>query len=123
MLNPNPSINSNAQKHAPSYYAHSAHASPERPPLQGSVEADVCIVGAGYTGLSAGIALAEAGLKVVILEQARVGWGASGRNAEKILLIQPNAIVITKMTMLTTPWLSFDHLPACERRLVNTVSI
>lgn len=71
--------------HAPSYYAHSANPSPERPPLMGSTEADVCIVGGGYTGLSAGIALAEAGMKVVVLEQARVGWGASGRNGGQIV--------------------------------------
>lgn len=45
----------------------------------------MCIIGAGYTGLSAGIALAEAGLKVVVLEQARVGWGASGRNGGQIV--------------------------------------
>jgi gamma-glutamylputrescine oxidase len=74
-----------SSSHAPSYYAHSANPSPARPPLQGSAEADVCIVGAGYTGLSAGIALAEAGLKVVVLEQARVGWGASGRNGGQIV--------------------------------------
>ena len=76
---------SHAPPHAPSFYAHSAHPSPERPSLQGSIEADVCIVGAGYTGLSAGIALAEAGMSVVILEQARVGWGASGRNGGQIV--------------------------------------
>lgn len=71
--------------HAPSYYAHSANPSPARPALQGSAEADVCIVGAGYTGLSTGLALAEAGMKVVVLEQARVGWGASGRNGGQIV--------------------------------------
>jgi gamma-glutamylputrescine oxidase len=71
--------------HAPSYYAASANPSPDRPPLQGSVEADICIVGAGYTGLSSGIALAEAGFKVVVVEQARVGWGASGRNGGQIV--------------------------------------
>jgi gamma-glutamylputrescine oxidase len=71
--------------HAPSYYAHSANPSPPRPPLQGDTEADVCIVGAGYTGLSAGIALAEAGLRVVVLEQSQVGWGASGRNGGQIV--------------------------------------
>jgi gamma-glutamylputrescine oxidase len=74
-----------AQPHAPSYYAASAHPSPERPALQGAVAADVCIVGAGYTGLSAGIALAEAGFKVVVLEQSSVGWGASGRNGGQIV--------------------------------------
>jgi gamma-glutamylputrescine oxidase len=71
--------------HAPSYYAHSANPSPARPPLLGGTDADVCIVGAGYTGLSAGLALAEAGMKVVVLEQARVGWGASGRNGGQIV--------------------------------------
>jgi len=71
--------------HAPSYYAASANPSPERPSLMGTVEADVCIVGGGYTGLSAGIALAEAGYTVRLLEQARVGWGASGRNGGQIV--------------------------------------
>ena len=71
--------------HAPSYYAYSAHPAPKRPALRGSVQADVCIVGAGYTGLSAGIALAEAGKRVVILEQSSVGWGASGRNGGQIV--------------------------------------
>ncbi len=74
-----------AQSHAPSYYAASANPSTDRPALQGTTEADVCIVGAGYTGLSAGIALAEAGYRVVVLEQSRVGWGASGRNGGQIV--------------------------------------
>lgn len=71
--------------HAPSYYADSRIPTPLRPSLQGTVQADVCIVGAGYTGLSAGISLAEAGYKVVVLEQAQVGWGASGRNGGQIV--------------------------------------
>ena len=48
--------------------------------FQGDVLADVCVIGAGYTGLSAALHLAKAGKRVVILEAARVGWGASGRN-------------------------------------------
>ena len=72
-------------QHAPSYYAASALPQPERPPLQGRVEADVCIVGAGYTGLSSGLHLAEAGFTVVVLEAAKVGWGASGRNGGQIV--------------------------------------
>jgi len=71
--------------HAPSYYAATAGAIPERPPLQGHADADVCIVGAGYTGLSTALHLAEAGLRVVVLEAARVGWGASGRNGGQIV--------------------------------------
>lgn len=77
--------NKTSLPHAPSYYAASAHPSPARPPLQGAVDADVCIVGAGYTGLSAGLHLAEAGFKVVIVEQSKVGWGASGRNGGQIV--------------------------------------
>lgn len=72
-------------QHAPSYYAASAHPQPERPPLQERIEADVCIVGAGYTGLSSGLHLAEAGFNVVVLEAAKVGWGASGRNGGQIV--------------------------------------
>jgi len=71
--------------HAPSLYAATANPAPNRPTLRGATQADVCIIGAGYTGLSAGISLAEAGFKVVVLEQARVGWGASGRNGGQIV--------------------------------------
>ena len=67
-----------------SYYQATATPSPRHPPLQGSVTADVCIVGAGYTGLSAAIELAEAGYKVVVLEAESVGHGASGRNGGQI---------------------------------------
>ncbi len=69
----------------PSYYAASAHAAPERPALDGRAETDVCIVGAGYSGLSAGLHLAEQGHKVAIIEGAKVGWGASGRNGGQIV--------------------------------------
>jgi glycine/D-amino acid oxidase-like deaminating enzyme len=55
---------------------------PERPPLEGSVEADVCIVGAGYTGLWTALELrrADPSLRVVVVEKETVGFGASGRN-------------------------------------------
>ncbi|WP_339804897.1 FAD-binding oxidoreductase, partial [uncultured Marinobacter sp.] len=68
-----------------SYYAASANPAPQRPPLQGRCEADVCVVGAGYTGLSTALFLAEAGFRVVVLEAATVGWGASGRNGGQIV--------------------------------------
>lgn len=71
--------------HPASYYAASANPAPERPPLEGDVTAEVCIVGGGFTGLSAGIELAERGHKVVLLEGARIGWGASGRNGGQIV--------------------------------------
>ena len=69
----------------PSYYAASANPAPTRPVLQGACEADVCVVGAGYSGLSTALFLAEAGFRVVVLEAATVGWGASGRNGGQIV--------------------------------------
>ncbi len=74
-----------SQTHAPSYYAASGLPQHDRPPLQGAVEADICIVGAGYTGLSTALHLADAGFKVIVLESARVGWGASGRNGGQLV--------------------------------------
>ncbi|MDE4303296.1 FAD-binding oxidoreductase [Phaeobacter gallaeciensis] len=52
--------------------------------LRGDIRADVCIVGAGYTGLSAALHLAEAGMEVALLDAHRVGFGASGRNGGQL---------------------------------------
>ena len=71
--------------HAPSYYAASGLPQSARLPLQGEVVADVVVIGAGYTGLSSALHLAEAGFKVVVLEAAQVGWGASGRNGGQLV--------------------------------------
>lgn len=67
-----------------SFYAATATPFARRPMLKGRVEADVCVVGAGYTGLSAALHLAEAGFRVVVLEAHRVGFGASGRNGGQV---------------------------------------
>ncbi|MFZ1343095.1 NAD(P)/FAD-dependent oxidoreductase [Thiothrix eikelboomii] len=67
-----------------SWYAATANTLPDAPQLQGTVIADVCIIGGGYTGLSAALHLAEAGYQVVLLEAHRVGWGASGRNGGQV---------------------------------------
>ena len=48
--------------------------------MQGAIKADVVIIGAGFTGLSAALHLSEAGTKVAVLEAGTPGWGASGRN-------------------------------------------
>lgn len=66
--------------HVRSWYAVSVPDFPAQPALEGNLQADVCILGAGITGLSTAIELAEAGMSVVVLEGQRVGWGASGRN-------------------------------------------
>ena len=66
--------------HVASYYAATAHPAPPRPPLDGDVRADVCVVGAGIAGCSTALDLAARGYRVVLLESQRVGWGASGRS-------------------------------------------
>ena len=67
-----------------SWYAATAEKLAPFAPLRGETKADVCIVGGGYTGLSAALHLAEAGLDVVLLEAQRVGFGASGRNGGQL---------------------------------------
>jgi gamma-glutamylputrescine oxidase len=71
--------------HAPSYYAATAHRQDARLALQGAETADVCIIGAGFTGISAAIELAQRGFSVIVLEAVRVGFGASGRNGGQIV--------------------------------------
>ena len=63
-----------------SYYQASADPLDSFPPLASPIQADVCIIGAGYTGLSTALHLAEKGYDVVLLDAEKVGWGASGRN-------------------------------------------
>src|SRR5690554_2724765 len=69
----------------PSYYAASANPAPPLPPLQGAHETDVCVIGAGYTGISTALFLLEHGFRVTVLEAAQVGFGASGRNGGQIV--------------------------------------
>jgi gamma-glutamylputrescine oxidase len=69
----------------PSWYAASAEPLPQQATLAGDIDVDVCILGAGYVGLSTALELAEAGYKVVVLEAQRIGWGASGRNGGQAL--------------------------------------
>ncbi len=71
--------------HPASYYAATANPFPTFAPLAGEVRADVCVVGGGYAGVSAALHLAERGYDVVLLEGARIGWGASGRNGGQIV--------------------------------------
>lgn len=69
----------------PSYYAATANPTKSRPALCGELRADVCIVGAGFTGMSAALELVERGYKVIVVEGVRVGWGASGRNGGQLV--------------------------------------
>ncbi|MGH8168905.1 MAG: NAD(P)/FAD-dependent oxidoreductase [Steroidobacteraceae bacterium] len=74
-----------AAAQADSYYAASARAAPPRAALADSVECDVCVIGGGIAGCSAALHLAERGYSVVLLEQHRIGWGASGRSGAQAI--------------------------------------
>lgn len=71
--------------HVASFYAASRSLDTDYPQLAESVETDVCIIGAGYTGLSTALFLLEHGFRVTVLEAAKVGFGASGRNGGQIV--------------------------------------
>ena len=71
-------------QYPPSWYAATAPLPDPLPPLDGDTRADVCIIGAGYTGLSAALHLRERGHDVVVLDAHRAGWGASGRNGGQV---------------------------------------
>ena len=68
-----------------SLWAATAPPAPPLTPASGEVRADVAIIGAGYTGLSAALHLAEAGADVVVLDAAYPGFGASGRNGGQVI--------------------------------------
>jgi gamma-glutamylputrescine oxidase len=68
-----------------SYYLASAGEYRPDAPLTGDVKADICIIGGGFTGLSAAVACAEAGLDVVLLEGEQIGIAASGRNGGQMI--------------------------------------
>ncbi|MFD1198604.1 NAD(P)/FAD-dependent oxidoreductase [Brucella gallinifaecis] len=63
-----------------SWYETSVSERPQYPELDGAQQADVIVIGGGYTGLSAAYYLAKQGADVVLIEAARFGDGASGRN-------------------------------------------
>ena len=72
------------QKHPDSYYADSISAPFEGDKPKGNLSADVCIIGGGYTGVSAALHLAQRGHSVILLEANKIGWGASGRNGGQV---------------------------------------
>lgn len=69
-----------------SYYAASANQAAVYPSLEADIEADVCVVGGGFAGLSSAIELADRGYKVVVLEANHIGFGASGRNGGQLIV-------------------------------------
>jgi glycine/D-amino acid oxidase-like deaminating enzyme len=73
------------QEHPRSYYAATVNEVTDYPVLEGSISADICVVGAGFTGVATALTLAERGYSVALVEANRVGWGASGRNGGQLI--------------------------------------
>ena len=112
---------------------------PDTAPLAGETRADVAVIGAGYTGLSAALHLAEAGARVVVLEGATIGFGGSGRNVGLVnagLWVLPDALPEIlgathgeRLLQLLgeAPRLVFDlverHRIACEPRREGTLHL
>ena len=79
-------IGSDTQLNQRSYYEASVTRDPVLPALHGDVDADVVVVGAGFTGLSAAIEFAQRGYSVAVLEADRICGGASGRNGGQAIV-------------------------------------
>jgi glycine/D-amino acid oxidase-like deaminating enzyme len=74
-----------SQPHTGSYYAATANDVTDFAPLRGEHTSDVCVIGAGFTGISTALHLAERGYNVHVVEANKVGWGASGRNGGQMI--------------------------------------
>lgn len=75
----------NTTEHTASWYAATRNIQRIWPALETSINADICVIGAGFTGVNSAIELAQRGYTVVLLEARRVGWGASGRNGGELI--------------------------------------
>ncbi|WEX10117.1 FAD-binding oxidoreductase [Chelativorans sp. AA-79] len=81
--------------HSHGLWEKTAPAAPPTQCLEGHLRTDVVVVGAGFTGLSAALHLAEAGISVAVLEAAQIGFGGSGRNVGLVnagLWIMPDEV-------------------------------
>lgn len=85
------------------WYATAASA-PLTKPLSGRIKADICIVGAGYSGLTTALELARAGVDVVLLERQEIGFGGSGRNAGHCTPTFTHYSLLELRKMLGEPW-------------------
>src|SRR3954468_7076803 len=71
--------------YAPSWYIDTIVAAPERAALSASLDAEICIIGAGLAGLTTARELALRGWSVAVIEARRIAWNASGRNTGFVL--------------------------------------
>lgn len=73
------------EDHIASYYVATANDRTRYPALEGTIKADVCIIGGGFSGIATALTMAERGRSVVVVEANRIGWGASGRNGGQMI--------------------------------------
>ncbi len=73
------------EAHVNSYYAATLNDTTRYPRLEGTVKADVAVVGGGFSGVATALTMAERGYRVALVEEHRVGWGASGRNGGQMI--------------------------------------
>ncbi len=71
--------------HVKSYYAATANKELSYEKLNSNIRTQVCVIGAGFTGLNAAINLAKKDFDVVLIESEKIGWGASGRNGGQLI--------------------------------------
>ena len=106
------------------FYESSVQRSPTGAVLQGSVQADVLVIGAGFAGLTAAIDLAKQGFKVVVLEAGQICSGASGRNGGQTLVgVASGQQVLEKQLGLTDArkiWdMSIDAIRLLDQRIAE----
>ena len=103
--------------HPQSYYVATANAMPEHPTLRGAVDADVCVIGGGFTGVSAALHLAERNFDVVLVEAARIGAGASGRSGGQVHSGQRQGVLALEIAAHfpgERPRLLRSQVPICQ---------
>ncbi len=114
-------------EYPPSWYAATANEKTTYPELKEVVDCDVCVIGAGYTGLSTALHLAKSGFKVVVLESEKVGWGASGRNGGQLgtgqRLEQDELEDITDAQSARMLWDIAEESKQTVKNLINEYSI
>ena len=78
-------INPSFKEYLPSYYVSTANPHPSYPTLEGRLKTETCVIGGGLSGLCTALPLAENGHDVIVLEAARIGFGASGRSGGQVI--------------------------------------
>jgi gamma-glutamylputrescine oxidase len=112
---------------AASYYAATANPFAPAPELIGAIDADVCVVGGGVTGLSAALHARARGFSVVLVEGGRIGWGASGRNGGQMIPgLRQSAVTLIARYGATRARMLFDlalEARALTHELIETHKI